>query len=293
MQELQIQDTTVTGYTGTASEITLPEGITAIAHECFRNQPIRSIRMPDSIHSIGAEAFSGTQLVHVELPASLRFLEYRTFHNCRELQSVTLPAGLVGIGGDVFSGCDALTPPAIPESVRYLYGSFFGDREICSSCTSFGGYDSLRDAAQAACERIRTAYEAIPGDTPPQGAKELPFGRFRFYYTNEEHIDSKDYDVGFRRERICRLGENEALFRSKDGDLTFQIFVDIPTFDSGDREYDSYERLQLRCTPEGMTAYVEHGGYRISSIRRYDGISLADGKTRWMLAALGIGSIGR
>ena len=54
-EEFTIVDGVVTGYTGKASEIVIPDGVTAIGKEAFKNANINSVVIPDSCTQIDTD----------------------------------------------------------------------------------------------------------------------------------------------------------------------------------------------------------------------------------------------
>jgi hypothetical protein len=112
---------TITGYTGTAAIVAIPDTIegkpvTSIYGNIFRGGAFRgctrltSVTLPAGLTSIGDLAFSGcTRLTSVTLPAGLTSIGISAFSYCTRLTSVTLPAGLTSIDSSAFSGCTGLT----------------------------------------------------------------------------------------------------------------------------------------------------------------------------------------
>jgi len=104
---------TITGYTGTETEVILPaeiEGkpVTAIGDRAFAGSAITAIVFPAALESIGASAFDG----------------------CTALVEVTLPDGLLSIGDYAFRGCKALQYGIlhIPGTVQTI-GALIADKD--------------------------------------------------------------------------------------------------------------------------------------------------------------------
>ncbi len=99
----------ITGYTGSAEELTIPSEIdvylvTSIGDMAFYDcTGLSDVAIPSSVTSIGISAFSG----------------------CIHLKSVTLGSGLKSLGHDAFSGT-AITEVTIPKSVTYMNFPFNG-----------------------------------------------------------------------------------------------------------------------------------------------------------------------
>lgn len=104
---------TITGYTGTDTEVILPEEIdglpvTAIGDSAFAGSAITGIVFPTALESIGASAFDG----------------------CTALVEVTLPDGLLSIGDYAFRGCKAIQNGIlhIPGTVQTI-GALIADKD--------------------------------------------------------------------------------------------------------------------------------------------------------------------
>lgn len=95
-----IEGTVLTKYEGTATEVVIPEGITEIGGDAFRDNAnktaITSITFPDTVVKIGARAFDGcTGLTYVELPPQLAEIGGRAFGGCTGITSIEIPKTLV------------------------------------------------------------------------------------------------------------------------------------------------------------------------------------------------------
>jgi hypothetical protein len=98
---------TITGYTGTATAVTIPATIggvpvTRIGANAFELSGITRVTLPQGLLSIGDEAFWGCDLTTLALPSSLTRIGDRAFGFC-DLTSVQLPAGLIELGIGAFA----------------------------------------------------------------------------------------------------------------------------------------------------------------------------------------------
>ncbi len=99
-------------YNGSDTDVTVPDGITAIADAYF-GKPIVNIDLNDVTY-IGNNAFYGCrELLSIELSASVTEIGDMAFSGCTSLKSVTYGDGLVSVGFCAFANCSAL------ESFKY------------------------------------------------------------------------------------------------------------------------------------------------------------------------------
>ena len=91
-EDFVIEDGAVTGYNGKASKIEIPDGVTSIRKEAFKNNTkITSLVIPDSCLSVGYESFFGCKnLQEVVLPDNGIILFSRCFESCYKLKSMNI-----------------------------------------------------------------------------------------------------------------------------------------------------------------------------------------------------------
>ena len=160
-------DATITGYTGSATDIVIPDiidgnPVKAIGSSAFSDcTSLESIEIPSSVTFIDQDAFGDctslksvtfgedsqltyighcaflncTSLESIEIPSSVTSIEFRAFESCTSLTSVTFgeDSQLTTIGMDAFYNCTSLTSIEIPSSVTSIGSSAF---ESCTSLTS-------------------------------------------------------------------------------------------------------------------------------------------------------------
>lgn len=112
--------------------LVIPEGVTTIGREAFRNaNGIKKIQFPSSLVSIESYAFS----------------------ECSNLTEVVIPDGVISIGDSAFRGCASLKKVVVPSSVvdlgNYAFISCFALEEADVACDigvrMFDGCDKLKN----------------------------------------------------------------------------------------------------------------------------------------------------
>lgn len=186
-------------YTGNATEVTVPDGITAIEANAFSRYynsnltNLTSVTLAEGIEEIGYEAFDGCYaLKSVNIPEGVTSLDY-TFEGCSALETVTLPSTVKYLYG-TFYGCSSLKSITIPSSVKTLYSTF----ENCTSLKSITipegvksiGYYTFEDCTALESVSLPSTLESIGGYafawsglksvTIPEGVENIY--SYAFYY---------------------------------------------------------------------------------------------------------------
>ena len=114
---------TITGYNGTASNVTIPSTI-------YGNK----------VTKIGYSSFEeNNNLMSVTLPNSIKYIDHYAFRSCVNLKSITIPNSVKTIGSGVFSGCISLKNITVPSSVTELgSGVFDGCKNLINANFSYG-----------------------------------------------------------------------------------------------------------------------------------------------------------
>lgn len=114
---------TITGYNGTASNVTIPSTI-------YGNK----------VTKIGYSSFEeNNNLMSVTLPNSIKYIDHYAFRSCENLKSITIPNSVKTIGSGVFSGCISLKNITVPSSVTELgSGVFDGCKNLINANFSYG-----------------------------------------------------------------------------------------------------------------------------------------------------------
>ena len=170
---IQADSISLRQYTGTDTEIVLPEWLTELGPHAFAYcRSLKRITIPDSVTAIGEAAFEDcTALTEVALPKGLTNLGMRAFKGCRSLSSITIPDSVTAIGEAAFEDCTALTEVALPKGLTNLGMRAF---KGCRSLSSITIPDSVAAIGKAAFEGCTALTEVVL----PQGLTTLGEGAF-------------------------------------------------------------------------------------------------------------------
>ena len=129
----------VTGYNGTAVNVTIPSTISG-----------------KTVVSIGEEAFRQKSVVRVTLPATLTSLGKKCFYGCEDLEVVNLGScpSLKTIGEGAFSLCNSLTAVRIPDSVTLIGEDAFFDCSRLEKVKLGSKVERIGMYAFAFCDRL-------------------------------------------------------------------------------------------------------------------------------------------
>ena len=96
--------TVLTGYIGTATNVTIPATVDTIAnHALYRFKWLSTVAFPEGVHFIGENAFYMCEaLVSLSLPDSLTAIGAKAFYGCLNLADVRIPDRVDTIGRNAF-----------------------------------------------------------------------------------------------------------------------------------------------------------------------------------------------
>lgn len=109
--DFHMDGTTLVDYTGTASNVSIPDTVEVIGRSAFENNAV---------------------VKNVTIPKSVKKIEEYAFWGCQNLESVTLGSGLTEVSDFAFSACEKLTAVSIPDTVQRIGIMAFAD---CISLT--------------------------------------------------------------------------------------------------------------------------------------------------------------
>lgn len=126
--------------------IRLPQGVTSIARDGFRNaKNLWNISLPSTLRTIGEYAFSSSGLSSMTLPEGMETIKTGTFEGATNLQSISLPSTLRTIEQYAFSS-SGLPTIIIPEGLETIGNNTFENVislqsiSLPSTLKSIGGF---------------------------------------------------------------------------------------------------------------------------------------------------------
>lgn len=140
---MDVRNSVLKGYSGTASILSIPDIVTAIDPEVFAgNDYLEEITLPDGLTVLRHGLFSKcSKLRCVHIPNSVLTIEDHVFENCGSLSDISIPSNVTHIGSGAFAFCSSLREVDIPASVI--------------SIGELGFYTSGNDGAFSFCENLK------------------------------------------------------------------------------------------------------------------------------------------
>ena len=171
--EITDDSAAIVKYTGSASVIELPAGVTEIREEAFINcSRLNFITLPKSLKRIGEAAFCRcVSLTSIVIPDGVEQIEDFTFSECLSLTTVTFPPKLKSIGERAFRECVWLKSVTLPDSVTSIGALAFRGCESLAELTLLNSLTELGAHAFANCANLTTV-------TLPDGITKIGSGPF-------------------------------------------------------------------------------------------------------------------
>lgn len=119
----------------------------------------------------------------------------------------------------------------------------------------------------------------------PDGYGTLSLEDMRFYYRIERK-STEGVPEGFTQEKD--IADKLRLYRSPKDRPVLRIRMNLPIFDSGDREWDSYRDLYVSRESDGLCGILVAGGYKVASVHILEDLHCADAHTEETLTTAGI-----
>ncbi len=170
-KDFDIKNGALLRYSGLAVNVTIPENVTAIGVQAFKNSKnCENIVVPDAVSVIEKEAFSGCPASAVNLPSALREIKAFTFYHSG-IKEAVIPEGVESIGENAFCECYVLERVVIPASCKKVATNAFKGCSALASLEIGEGVESLGDYSFNGCSSLKTI-------VIPEGVYEV--GNFAF-----------------------------------------------------------------------------------------------------------------
>ena len=287
-----INDGMLTGYNGKRSVLDIPEGVTQIADNCFKNRTsITSVNMPESLISIGQSAFEGcsnlrsvnfndalesigayafrycSRLVSAVFGSKLETIGLQCFYNCYSLCSVLLPEIIESIDYSTFEGCTSLESIIIPDSVTRIVSSAF------SGCTSLASV-TLSKSLESMGSRTFAYCTALTSIEIPKSLNDVTF----FGSTNGAFFKCSNLNNVTFEDGTTEI--SNFLFAECDGLTEITIPDTVTIIES--RAFSECENLQKVIIPDSVT---EIGYSAFEGCTSLESIIIPDSVTRIVSSA--------
>ena len=153
---LKIVKGIVVKYSGSNSELEIPEGVTEIGEEAFQyNYSLRIIKLPDSLEKIGESAFNQCMyLESIEIPKSVTSIGPWAFASCERIKEVIIPESVDHIEWGLFNNCYNLEHVVIPSKVTKIERSTFKNCKNLKSIDIPEGVTEIGDEAFFGCASL-------------------------------------------------------------------------------------------------------------------------------------------
>lgn len=176
--DIVIEDSVMTKYTGSATTVEVPYGVTAVGDYCFKeNQALVTVILPDTVSNIGTGAFSQCHsLENVTWGGSLTRIGERAFWTCENLRKISSMKNIEHVGSMAFWECKALEEISSLDSIVSVgFAAFSGMpwwKEQCAKTDLFIANGLLLNAS---CEGNVTLSDSLIalGDGAFAGNKNL------------------------------------------------------------------------------------------------------------------------
>lgn len=122
-----VQNGVLTKYKGCDDHAVIPEGVTAIGNDAFRDcWSLTGVTFLKGVREIGNNAFADcTGLQSVSIPKGVKRVGDEAFQNCAGLRSVNISKGVKEIGRGAFGNCANLETVELPEELTDFSGDGF------------------------------------------------------------------------------------------------------------------------------------------------------------------------
>lgn len=148
----------VFSYRTGLTSVTIPDGVTSIDDESFRNcSALTNVWIGSGVMYIGTNAFRDCYaLLNVEIGGGVEVIGNSAFRGCSRLSDITIPAGVNTIENYAFAECNSLEDVTIPDSVGFIGPSAFSSCGGLTNVTIGTGVTRIGSYAFRYCSRLIT-----------------------------------------------------------------------------------------------------------------------------------------
>ena len=148
----------VFSYRTGLTSVTIPDGVTSIDDESFRNcSALTNVWIGSGVMNIGTNAFRDCYaLLNVEIGGGVTVIGNSAFRGCSRLSDITIPAGVNTIENYAFAECNSLENVVIPDSVGFIGPSAFSSCGGLTNVTIGTGVTRIGSYAFRYCSRLVT-----------------------------------------------------------------------------------------------------------------------------------------
>lgn len=172
-KDFEIHNGVLRSYSGLGGEVTIPEGVTRIGIQTFREcTTLTKLTIPDSVTHIGLHCFAKcTNLTEVTIPDSVTYIGEGVFKDCigladkdgfvivkgilfsylGEEERVIIPQGVVRIDAFAFSKNPHIKSITIPDSVKIIGHHAFANCDNLSSVNIPDSVEVIEERAFKGC----------------------------------------------------------------------------------------------------------------------------------------------
>ena len=102
-------------------DVTLHEGLLGIGNSAFNETAaLKNISLPKSLTQLGARCFYQSGLTEIRIPQHVKFIPYKCFYMCTQLQEAFFEEGVTVLGPEAFRECTHLKYVTIPKSIARI-----------------------------------------------------------------------------------------------------------------------------------------------------------------------------
>lgn len=129
-------------------EFVVPEGITQLGEQFFRNTTLESVVIPEGVSCIRNHLFMEcSNLTSIVIPDSVTIIENGAFFECSSLTSIALPNSITDINDYAFWSCSKLKHINIPKGMKSIKREMFG---FCTGLESIEIPDNIKEISDQA-----------------------------------------------------------------------------------------------------------------------------------------------